>query len=140
MRLTEVLVCVVLLMISAGVAGGALIAGQKGSLRLEGNTRVLMSVLDADLFLRNEASLIDVPYFESLEGKKKDIEELFKVIELLKNQQPLPPEKRDHALTGDYSGYRECHVHPDFLLVYKVVDSQLQLYLYRTGTHSDLFG
>lgn len=78
MRLTEVLVCVVLLVISAGVAGGALIAGQKGSLRLEGNTRVLMSVLDADLFLRNEASLIDVPYFESLEGKKKDIEELFK--------------------------------------------------------------
>lgn len=68
-----------------------------------------------------------------------DIEELFKVIELLKNQQPLPPEKRDHALTGDYSGYRECHVHPDFLLVYKVVDSQLQLYLYRTGTHADLF-
>lgn len=78
MRLTEVLVCVVLLMISAGVAGRALIAGQKGSLRLEGNTRVLMSVLDADLFLRTEASLIDVPYFESLEGKKKDIEELFK--------------------------------------------------------------
>ena len=69
-----------------------------------------------------------------------DVEELFKVIELLKNQLPLPPEKRDHALTGDYSGYRECHVHPDFLLVYKVVDSQLQLYLYRTGTHSDLFG
>ena len=69
-----------------------------------------------------------------------DVEELFKVIELLKNQQPLPPEKRDHALTGDYSGYRECHVHPDFLLVYKVVDSQLQLYLYRTVTHSDLFG
>ena len=78
MRLTEVLVCVVLLMISAGVAGRALIAGQKGSLRLEGNTRVLMSVLDADLFLRNEASLIDVPYFESLEGKRKDIEERFK--------------------------------------------------------------
>ena len=78
MRLTEVLVCVVLLMISAGVAGRALIAGQKGSLRLEGNTRVLMSVLDADLFLRNEASLIDVPYFESLEGKRKDVEELFK--------------------------------------------------------------
>ena len=78
MRLTEVPVCVVLLMMSAGVAGRALIAGQKGSLRLEGNTRVLMSVLDADLFLRNEASLIDVPYFESLEGKRKDIEELFK--------------------------------------------------------------
>ena len=72
--------------------------------------------------------------------RHRDVEELFKVIELLKKQQPLPLEKRDHALTGDYSGYRECHVHPDFLLVYKVVDSQLQLYLYRTGTHSDLFG
>ena len=72
--------------------------------------------------------------------RHNDVEELFKVIELLKNQQPLPLEKRDHALTGDYCGYRECHVHPDFLLVYKVVDSQLQLYLYRTGTHSDLFG
>ena len=72
--------------------------------------------------------------------RHNDVEELFKVIELLKNQQPLPPEKRDHALTGDYSGYRECHVHPDFLLVYKIVDSQLQLFLYRTGTHSDLFG
>ena len=72
--------------------------------------------------------------------RHNDVEELFKVIELLKKQQPLPLEKRDHALTGVYSGYRECHVHPDFLLVYKVVDSQLQLYLYRTGTHSDLFG
>lgn len=49
-----------------------------------------------------------------------DIEELFKVIELLQNQQPLPAEKRDHSLTGNYSGYRECHVHPDFLLIYKV--------------------
>lgn len=72
--------------------------------------------------------------------RHNDVEELFKVIELLKKQQPLPLEKRDLALTGDYSGYRECHVHPDFLLVYKVVDSQLQLYLYRTGTHADLFG
>ena len=69
-----------------------------------------------------------------------DVEELFKVIELLKNQESLPPEKCDHALTGDYSGYRECHIHPDFLLVYKVENTQLQLYLYRTGTHSDLFG
>lgn len=68
-----------------------------------------------------------------------DVEELFKVIETLRNQQELSFEKHDHALSGDYAGYRECHVHPDFLLVYKIVDSQLQLYLYRTGTHSDLF-
>ena len=43
------------------------------------------------------------------------------IIFCVKNQQPLPPEKRDHALTGDYSGYRECHVHPDFLLVYNLI-------------------
>lgn len=69
-----------------------------------------------------------------------DVDELFKVIELLRAQQPLPLEKHDHALTGNYSGFRECHVHPDFLLVYKVENFLLQLYLYRTGTHSDLFG
>lgn len=72
--------------------------------------------------------------------RHNNIEELFKVIETLKNQQPLPPEKHDHALSGDYSNFRECHVQPDFLLVYKVKDSELQLYLYRCGSHSDLFG
>ena len=62
-----------------------------------------------------------------------------KVVGLLAAGQPLPPEYRDHALSGDYSGCRECHIAPDWLLVYEVVERDLILYLMRTGTHSDLF-
>ena len=51
----------------------------------------------------------------------------------------LPPEKRDHALTGNYAGFRECHIEPDWLLIYKLFESVLVLELSRTGTHSDLF-
>ena len=64
---------------------------------------------------------------------------LEKVVGLLAECQPLPPEYRDHALSGDYSGCRECHIAPDWLLVYEVVERDLILYLMRTGTHSDLF-
>ena len=46
---------------------------------------------------------------------------------------------RDHALTGDYIGFRECHIRPDWLLVYRVDGDALELFLFRTGTHSDLF-
>ena len=49
----------------------------------------------------------------------------------------LPEKNKDHQLTGNYSGYRECHIEPDWLLVYKQTPGELQLY--RTGTHSDLF-
>lgn len=68
-----------------------------------------------------------------------DIKKLMTVVTLLANGEQLPPEYRDHSLTGNYSGYRECHMQPDWLLVYKVVEQQLILTLYRTGTHSDLF-
>ena len=61
------------------------------------------------------------------------------VIALLAQEQELPPAYRDHALTGDYSGCRECHIAPDWLLVYEVLQDELLLYLTRTGTHSDLF-
>ena len=61
------------------------------------------------------------------------------VIALLAQEQELPPAYRDHALTGDYSGCRECHIAPDWLLVYEVLHDELLLYLTRTGTHSDLF-
>ncbi len=71
--------------------------------------------------------------------RNEDVEELFLVIDLLAKGQPLPQEKRDHALSGLYAGYRECHVRPDFLLVYKIVERRLELILYRAGTHSDLF-
>ena len=71
--------------------------------------------------------------------RKEDVEELFRVIDMLRQRIPLPQEKKDHPLSGKYSGYRECHVRPDFLLVYKIVENRLELILYRTGTHSDLF-
>ncbi len=68
-----------------------------------------------------------------------DIELLMKVVSLLANGEQLPSEYRDHSLNGNYSGYKECHIQPDWLLVYKIVEKQLVLTLYRTGTHSDLF-
>ena len=54
--------------------------------------------------------------------------------------EPLPEKNRDHALTGDWVGHRECHIQPDWLLVYRVQNDVLVLTLTRTGTHSDLFG
>ena len=68
-----------------------------------------------------------------------DIDELFKVIGMLQKQELLPEEKRDHLLAGNYKGYREYHVCPDLLLIYKVKEKDLELLLFRTGTHSDLY-
>ena len=68
-----------------------------------------------------------------------DMRLLEKVIELLANQKPLPEKNRDHQLSGDYAGCRECHITPDWLLIYEVADEELILYLTRTGSHSDLF-
>lgn len=59
------------------------------------------------------------------------------VIETLASQKRLDARYKDHALTGDLRGYRECHIKPDWLLIYYVVDGTL--YLARTGSHSDLF-
>lgn len=66
---------------------------------------------------------------------------LKQVIVLLVNEQPLPEKYRDHALTDtkEYKGVRECHIEPDWLLIYKVYQEILTLKLIRTGTHSDLF-
>ncbi len=66
---------------------------------------------------------------------------LQQVVTLLVNQETLPEKYRDHALTNsrNYKDMRECHIEPDWLLVYKVVHETLILKLIRTGTHSDLF-
>ncbi|MBR4371320.1 MAG: type II toxin-antitoxin system YafQ family toxin [Victivallales bacterium] len=69
-----------------------------------------------------------------------DISELEKVIEILADGQTLPDEFHDHPLMGNYHGCRECHITPDWLLIYKLFDNILVLELSRTGTHSDLFG
>ena len=67
--------------------------------------------------------------------------ELNDVIFKLANDIPLPLERKDHSLSGNYSGYRECHIQPDWLLIYqKRDDEELRILdLVRTGTHSDLF-
>ena len=64
---------------------------------------------------------------------------LKKVINILADGESLPQKNRDHLLSGDYSGCRECHIAPDWLLIYEIYDNELYLYLTRTGTHSDLF-
>lgn len=67
------------------------------------------------------------------------IDNLRNVINTLAAEEKLDEKYRDHALTGDYRGFRECHVEPDWLLVYRVDQDELELFLFRTGTHSDLF-
>lgn len=59
-------------------------------------------------------------------------------IDTLRIPAALPEKNKDHQLAGNYSGYRECHIEPDWLLIYKQTADELQLF--RTGTHSDLFG
>ena len=61
------------------------------------------------------------------------------VLNLLCDEQPLPPKYKDHALSGNYKGHRECHITPDWLLIYKIEHNIVTLTLTRTGTHSDLF-
>ena len=64
---------------------------------------------------------------------------LNEVIRLLATDQPLPVANKDHALQGEFRGLRECHIQPDWLLMYRKDESQLQLILIRTGSHADLF-
>lgn len=64
---------------------------------------------------------------------------LTEVIQLLADGQKLPEKNRDHNLSGNFAGCRECHIASDWLLIYELSDSDLILYLTRTGTHSDLF-
>ena len=68
-----------------------------------------------------------------------DIALLTQIIKLLASGTPLPDKNRDHALSGDWVNFRECHITPDWLLIYKIEADILVLTLSRTGTHSDLF-
>jgi mRNA interferase YafQ len=67
----------------------------------------------------------------------KEIEDLLFVVSELVEQRELDDKFRDHALTGQYKNKRDCHIEPDWLLLYAIEDDEL--ILYRTGTHSDLF-
>ena len=69
----------------------------------------------------------------------KDLDKLFKIIERLAQGETLEAKYRDHSLIGDYKGTRECHIEPDWLLIYEIFEDVLVLSLQRIGSHSDLF-
>ena len=69
----------------------------------------------------------------------KDISLLKDIVGRIADGLPLDTKYRDHALTGNFKGCRECHITPDWLLIYEIYEEQLILYLTRTGSHSDLF-
>ncbi len=72
-------------------------------------------------------------------GKRgKDVGKLKEVARLLVEEEPLPQRYREHKLLGSFTGRRECHIEPDWLLIYKLLDEEV--IFERTGTHSDLFG
>ena len=71
--------------------------------------------------------------------QNKNLEKLFDVVETLAKGEVLDAKFKDHALSGEYIGTRECHIEPDWLLIYEIKDDVLVLLLYRLGTHSDLF-
>lgn len=77
--------------------------------------------------------------YKRIKKRGYDTRLLEKVVGLLAEGRGLPAEYKDHALSGDYIGCRECHIAPDWLLVYEIIEGELLLYLTRTGTHSDLF-
>ena len=68
-----------------------------------------------------------------------DLSLLDNTVNLIASRATLPERYKDHELTGDYKGCRECHITPDWLLIYEIFEDELILYLTRTGTHSDLF-
>lgn len=71
--------------------------------------------------------------------RKLDLNELDYVVSKLANQEDLEDKYKDHALSGNYKDFRECHIKPDWLLIYLIDDEELELLLLRTGSHSDLF-
>ena len=77
--------------------------------------------------------------YKLIKKRKKNLDLLKQIIFKLANQISLDEKYRDHELTGKYKGFRECHIEPDWLLIYLVENDSLTLTLTRTGSHSDLF-
>jgi mRNA interferase YafQ len=73
-----------------------------------------------------------------MKKRGKDMSKLIAALDLLASNTPMPEKYCDHRLKGEWKDYRECHIEPDWLLVYEIDDDMLYLYLTRTGTHSDL--
>ncbi len=73
------------------------------------------------------------------EKRGKDLSKLRSVLDVLIAGQPLPAEYKDHPLRGNFAGSRDCHLEPDWLLIYTLTENDSHVRLERTGTHSDLF-
>lgn len=71
--------------------------------------------------------------------RNKDLLKLEFIMKKLTNGEPISVKNRDHPLVGNYSGRRECHIEPDWLLIYKIDFDEMEIIFERTGTHSDLF-
>ena len=76
---------------------------------------------------------------KTIKKRNYDLSKLQKVIEILAEEKTLPDKYKDHSLNGIYQDFRECHILPDWLLIYRIDKDILTLVLSRTGTHSDLF-
>lgn len=72
--------------------------------------------------------------------KKKVLEDIERIIDVISRGEQLSLHYLDHKLQGNFTGYRECHIRPDLLLIYKLLDKQLVLVLVDIGSHSNLFG
>ena len=68
-----------------------------------------------------------------------DMGPLDDVVTMLLAREPLPAKYKDHPLTGNWAGYRDCHIEPDWILIYRIEEDQLVLLATRTGSHADLF-
>lgn len=74
-----------------------------------------------------------------MKKRGKDIKKLIRVLSLLATGRPLPTQYRDHSLTGNLQDFRECHIEPDWLLMYQIFENTLILSATATGSHADLF-
>jgi mRNA interferase YafQ len=88
----------------------------------------LLTIKPTNVFLRD---------LKRCQKRHKNIDKLEAIINLLQAGNPLPTKNRDHILTGNWKDHRECHIQPDWLLIYRVKEEFL--FLERTGSHSDLF-
>ena len=78
--------------------------------------------------------------YKRLVKRGKDIEKLKTVMRCLVNRQSLESRYRDHALTGNFKDYRDCHIEPDWILLYRIDKTLEEITFARTGSHADLFG